>query len=68
MGLVLAWHQICGSDLEDRPDLAEPLEHDWLRNDLELDVMLHALVLASGCDVITTDTLDRIKDRICSSV
>ncbi|HEY5958135.1 MAG TPA: hypothetical protein VIV60_16340, partial [Polyangiaceae bacterium] len=40
--------------------LAVMLEHDWPLNDLELDVTLYALVLATEGDVITTEALDRI--------
>ncbi len=41
--------------------LAVLLEHDWPLNDLELDMTLHALVLATTSNAISTETLDQIQ-------
>jgi hypothetical protein len=40
--------------------LAVLIEHDWPLNDLELDTTLHALVLATRGDAVTTEVLDQI--------
>ncbi|HMA93787.1 MAG TPA: hypothetical protein VKP30_13950 [Polyangiaceae bacterium] len=44
----------------DMPTLAALLEHDWPLNDLELDMTMYALVLATQGAVIDSRALDRI--------